>query len=135
MATPTFKKCTVCGKKWINQSIFLFDPDIRLVGYQVSFDAALEAGLLLFNHSCGTTLAVPVKKFQDLHEGPVAVERMIEEKSPKYCLNEDGQLDCPAGCKCADVKEIMKIIKSWPKKKAVNTRKIRTGLHEIFSVP
>lgn len=116
MATSAFKICTACGKRWIDQSIFLFDPAISIVGYQVSFEAAVEAGYLLFNHSCGNTLAIPVKKFHDLPEQPVSVETMTEEeKSPECCLSEDGQQACPEGCQCAYVREIMKIIKLWPK--------------------
>ncbi|MBU0909343.1 MAG: hypothetical protein KJ717_07215, partial [Proteobacteria bacterium] len=111
MANSTFKNCTACGKKWITQAIFLFDPAISLVGYQDSFEAVLEAGYLLFNHSCGTTLAVPVNKFQDLPKRPVYLENMKDEEiSPEYCLNEDGEQDCRAGCECAHVKKIMKII-------------------------
>ncbi|MBU4263200.1 MAG: hypothetical protein KKC76_15200 [Proteobacteria bacterium] len=118
MANSIFKKCTACGKKWIDKAIFLFDPTISLVGYQVSFDTALEAGFILFNHNCGTTLAVPVNKFQDLHQLPVYIENMTnEEINPEYCLHEDGEQDCQAGCECFHVKKIMNIIKLWPKKR------------------
>jgi len=117
MASSIFKKCTACGKKWIDQALFLVDPTISLVGYQVSFEAALEAGYLLFNHSCGTTIAVPVDKFQDLHQRPVYIaSRTDDEISPEYCLNEDGEQDCQDGCACANVKKIMNIINLWPKK-------------------
>jgi hypothetical protein len=121
MANSTFKKCTACGKKWINQAIFLVDPAISLVGYQDSFEAALEAGYLLFNHnSCGTTLAVPVKQFQDLPQRTVSIDNITdtdEELSPEFCLSGDGEQDCRVGCECAHVKKMMNIIKLWPKKR------------------
>lgn len=87
------------------------------MGYQVSFEAALEAGYLLFNHSCGTTLAVPVNKFQDLHQSPVCPGSLNDaDISQEYCLTEDGEQDCQTGCECAKVKKIMNVIKLWPKK-------------------
>ncbi|RJX31212.1 MAG: hypothetical protein C4531_08465 [Desulfurivibrio sp.] len=114
MAISFFKICTACGKKWVNQALFLVDPAISLVGYQVAFEAR-EAGYLLFNHNCGTTLAVAVHHFYDLPHSLVDLH-CHEKLSPEHCLNEDGEQDCQAGCECSQVKKIMKIIKLWPKK-------------------
>ena len=113
-----FKQCTSCGFKWSTRDQFLEDPDIELVGYQVNF-VELLAGFFLFNHSCGTTLAVLSEAFEDLYDGPVFSERATgSEECQKHCLHEDDLSPCPAQCECAFVREIIQYIKSWSKLRA-----------------
>ena len=113
-----FKQCTSCGFKWSTRDQFLEDPDIELVGYQVNF-VELLAGFFLFNHSCGTTLAVLSEAFEDLYDGPVFSERATgSEECQEHCLHEDDLSPCPVPCECAFVREIIQHIKSWPKLKA-----------------
>lgn len=110
-----FKECRPCGFTWGDLNDFLGDPDIRIVGYQVDYDD-LVAGTFLFIHSCGATLHLPVREFYDLHEGPIFKLRATgSDDCPGYCQYQD-QLDtCPAHCECAYVRDIIHIIKSWPK--------------------
>lgn len=113
-----FKQCTTCGSKWSTRDQFLEDPDIEMIGYQVNF-VELLAGFFLFNHSCGTTLAVLSEAFEDLYDGPVFRERAAgSEECPEYCLHEDDLSPCPAHCECAFVREIIQSVKSWPKRRA-----------------
>lgn len=110
-----FKQCTVCGVNWSSRYQFLEDPDIEMIGYQVNF-VELLAGFFLFNHSCGTTLAVLSEAFEDLYDGPVFRERAAgSEECPEHCLHEDDLSPCPAQCECAFVREIIQSVKSWPK--------------------
>lgn len=111
-----FKKCLPCDKKWFARDDFLWDPDIKIIGYQVNFDD-LVAGAFLFNHSCGATLALSVRYFNGLYEGPIFKDRITgSDDCPGYCLYKD-QLDkCVARCECAYVRNIIDIIKNWPKK-------------------
>lgn len=110
-----FKECEVCGKVWPIRQGFLSDPGVRLVGYQVNFKE-LTGGLLLFNHTCGTTLAVHVGDCRDLYDGPIFSERRTgEDDCPSYCLHGDELRACPAVCECAYVREILQIILQWPK--------------------
>ena len=88
-----------------------------MIGYQVNFDQ-LDLGFFLFNHlKCGTTLGISAGSFKDLYNGPVFSERLTgTEKCREYCLHEY-QLDpCPATCECAYVREILQIVRKWPKK-------------------
>ena len=113
-----FKQCTACGFKWSTRDRFLEDPDIELVGYQVNF-VELLAGFFLFNHSCGTTLAVLSEAFEDLYDGPVFTDRATgSEECQEHCLHEDDLSPCPAQCECAFVREIIQYIKSWSKLRA-----------------
>ena len=114
-AMKSFKVCPKCGRQWVERSAFLSDPDLTLVGYQVNFKE-LAAGMLLFNHSCRTTLALLAMDFRDLHAGPVFVERLTgSDECPGMCLHKDNLGPCPARCECAYVRDILQVIRTWPK--------------------
>ena len=95
--------------------MFLQDPELRIIGYQANFVKS-EAGLFLFNHSCGTTLSILTKEFLDLYSGPFYTIRMTGSDQCKgYCLNKEELRTCPAHCEFAYVREVAAIIRSWPK--------------------
>lgn len=114
-ALQVFKECLPCGNKWFARDDFLEDSSIEITGYQVNLDDLL-AGTFLFNHSCGSTLSLSVRYFNGLYEGPIFKERATgSDDCPEYCLYQD-QLDkCSARCECAYVRNIIDIIKKWPK--------------------
>ena len=108
--SSVFKKCSTCGFEWNQRDLFIVDPKIDVVGYQVNFEALLE-GFFLFNHDCGTTLAIWAKEFKDLYDGPIFKERQTGgDACPGYCLHHDELNPCPAECECAFVREILHII-------------------------
>ncbi len=111
-----FKKCTNCGHLWQLRKDFLDDPTTEIVGYQVNFDH-LHLGLILFNHlKCGTTLGIPAGEFKDLYTGPVYNDRLTgTEQCNEYCLHENNLDPCPEKCECAYIREILQIIRHWPK--------------------
>ena len=110
-----FKKCSKCGFIWPGRTSFLCDPDLRMVGYQVNFEE-LMAGLFLFNHICGTALAIPADAFQDLYDGPMFAERLNGTKGCEgQCLHKNNLSPCPAKCECAYVRGIVQVILNWPK--------------------
>jgi len=91
------------------------DPDLEMVGYQVHWEE-LELGLMYFNHTCGTTLAIKVKDFSDLYQGEVFQERATDtDQCSGCCLHQDNLSRCPAKCECAYVREVLHIIKEFPK--------------------
>ena len=105
-----------CGVAWPTREAFLEDPALTLIGYQVNFDE-LKLGLFLFNHTCKNTLSVRAGDFWDLYDGPVFRERATGgEECPEYCLHQEELSTCPARCECAFVREILQVIKNWPKK-------------------
>ncbi len=110
-----FKQCKMCEETWRNYHDFLSDPYISLAGYQVNFEA-LEAGFFLFNHSCHNTLAIPAEAFTHLYDGPIFKERATgSDKCPGYCLDKCQLQPCAAECECAYVREVLQIVKKWPK--------------------
>jgi hypothetical protein len=116
-ADSPFKRCSVCRHVWETRELFLNDAGLELIGYQVSF-AKLTSGLFLFNHVCkGATLAIPAREFRDLYSGPVFKERATQGPGcPGYCLHRDDLRPCPAQCECAYVREIIQVLRNWPKR-------------------
>jgi hypothetical protein len=88
------------------------------VGYQSWLDD-LELGLFLFNHdTCGTTLALQAGAFTDLYDGPVFAgsgKLMGTDACSTYCLNSSDLRPCPKECECAYVRQVLQIVRSWPK--------------------
>ncbi|MBP9212073.1 MAG: hypothetical protein KBF97_04680 [Bacteroidetes bacterium] len=66
----TFKECTMCRAVWKTREDFLNDHELKLNGYQftsVRNTNSSQGGILLYTHtkdSCGTTLAIYVRKFK-----------------------------------------------------------------------
>jgi len=110
-----FKKCAKCQTVWESRDAFLQDPDLDIVGYQVSF-SDLNEGLFYFNHSCKTTLAIYAGEFTDLYHGPIFGNRATgTEECPGHCLHKSVLRPCPVKCECGFVREVLQIIRNWPK--------------------
>jgi hypothetical protein len=111
-----FKKCSCCSNPWFDRDEFLRDVSVQLIGYQPNF-INLELGYFLFNHTnCKSTIAVPAGLFKDLYDGPVFAARMTgSESCPGYCLQEAYLDPCTQNCECAYIREIMNVIREWPK--------------------
>lgn len=111
-----FKDCPNCGKIWPSRPEFLSDPDVTLSGYQAHF-IELRTGLFLFNHTCRSTLALHLNDFIDLYNGPVfSSHKLAPADCPRFCLNHRELRPCPVKCDCHFVREIIQILKDWPKR-------------------
>jgi len=119
----SYKKCTCCGIGWKTRDDFLRDCSLVLIGYQANFDS-LELGILLFNHTCGTTLAVHAGDFKDLYKGTIYHERKTgTEDCPEHCLHKEDLEPCPAECECSWVREMIQLIKDVEKSQGSRERK------------
>jgi hypothetical protein len=112
----TFKKCSCCEIPWFTRDEFLNDGNLKIIGYQANF-SRLELGYFLYNHlTCQSTIAIPAALFKDLYEGPIFSERLTgSEPCPGYCLDKEILEPCVARCECAYVREILQILRDWPK--------------------
>ena len=117
-SNDSFKECSTCFNKWKTRDGFMKDPKIQIIGYQVNFKH-LELGLLLFNHlKCHSTLALKVEDFKDLFKGEIYSEKLTEsDECHYYCLHESDLNHCPSKCECSYVREVIQIIKDFPKNK------------------
>lgn len=119
-----FKTCPNCAAVWEKREEFLADSSVRLKGYGADFEK-LEEGLFYFTHEngkCLTTMVLQAKDFLDLYPGTrYSGRRTGQADCPGYCLRKD-QLDrCEALCECAFVREIVHIIKGYPKGQRVDS--------------
>jgi len=115
MTSHLFKRCKVCKHEWQDRDSFILDPAIMLIGYQANPDN-LNRGMYLFNHECGTTLAVHVEKFLDLYQGPkYSLSMSSNNGSPGYCCIENELSDCGLECSCVHFRKIMTIMLSMKK--------------------
>jgi hypothetical protein len=105
-----FKQCSNCSTIWHSQEEFLHDAAVELVGYQININE-LSEGLFLFNHACGTTMALTATVFRNLYSGPVFTERLFgSEQCSGLCLRQDDLNPCPEKCECAFVREVIQEI-------------------------
>ena len=75
------------------------------------------AGLFLFHHKCGTSLAIKADAFEDLYDGPMFKEKLLGTKDcGGHCLHKGDLSPCPTKCECAYVREIVQVILNWSKK-------------------
>jgi len=112
MPARGFKICPNCRFAWRDRDHFLRDESLTIIGYQANFKD-LRAGILMFNHSCRGTLALPVTCFEDLYIGPVIQQRLTgTEACPGYCFRKSRLNPCPNECECAFVRHIITLLKN-----------------------
>ena len=110
-----FKQCPLCGNTWKNREAFLADPNLVIIGYQARLEK-IKDGLFLFNHTCQTTLAMEVMEFDDLYQGPKYDVSLVDtDECSQFCVDMNNLDACGAECKYAYVRDIIQIIKNWPK--------------------
>ncbi len=111
----SFKSCSQCGREWADREEFLADPQLSLSGCQVETDAP-PSSALLFDHQaagCGTTLAVSIKAFDDLYDGPRhKVNWAPSAKCPGMCFDPENLEACPAECRAAYVRQILQAVRA-----------------------
>lgn len=109
-------KCSNCGETWLTREWLLSDPSIQLTGYQSNF-GDLEEGLFLFSHICGTTFSFAAGLFKDLYKGPIFCDRLTSShQCMGFCFDRDEMRICSAKCECAYVRNVLDIIRAWPKR-------------------
>jgi hypothetical protein len=108
----------MCGVRWVTRECFMADSNVRVIGYQADFEE-LQAGFFLFNHmvkGCGTTMAIAAGTFFDLYTGPVFEEHLRgAAECPRLCLRVEALEPCPLKCECRYVRDVLQVVKSWPK--------------------
>jgi len=116
MVKNPFKICSACNFVWAERNVFLGDHGIKATGYQVDFNR-LKSGLFLFKHaSCHSTISIPAGEFTDLYNGEIFEMRSTGKGDcPGYCLRKNELRPCPAKCECAFVREVLQLVKNWPK--------------------
>lgn len=64
-ASGPFQVCGACKYAWLTWDGFVRDPAVRLLGLQ-SLAAARDCNLLVFEHSCGSSVSVLARRLRHL---------------------------------------------------------------------
>lgn len=110
----TFKCCGKCFKAWRHREDLVRDPDLILIGYQPTFGPPND-GLLLFTHvtpDCGSTLAVPVRAFEDyIRTRDDAIRLVGTSVCPGHCLRVHDLQACHVPCQMRWVRQLIQILR------------------------
>jgi hypothetical protein len=96
-----FRICGSCRREWATWDGFVQDPAVRLRGLQ-SLAVSPEANLLVFEHSCGSSISVLARRLRHLlpaldADGPLPVLFGTEECRGHCRFVEDLEA-CDAPC-------------------------------------
>ena len=106
----------MCGSNWNTRLELMSDPFVEITGYLVNFQE-LELGIFTFNHlKCRGTFALKASLFTDLYDGEIYEQNKTgTDECPNYCLSKFELKKCPAKCECAYVRDVIQLVKNWPK--------------------
>jgi hypothetical protein len=101
-----FKSCSLCDWEWSSLAEFASDPDAQPLGLVIHFRDPY-ASLLLFNHRCGTTLAVRADEFRDRLPALGGELRAGQAGCERRCLRFEDLADCDQPCRNAPLRHLM----------------------------
>ena len=106
-SSTCFKVCTLCGKEWRKFEDFADDNQIVLLD-QMTDRQNHFYNLLLFNCSCGTTLAIPLFDFVKADPKNFYLEENRDQPNrPDYCLNAKSEAPCLGKCACGYTADLL----------------------------
>jgi hypothetical protein len=108
-----FHKCGSCKKAWETWQKFIFDPEVRLLGFQGS-DRYPDTNLLVFEHRCGTSISVLAKRLRHiLPQDKQKLELPIlyaSESCNQYCNKLENLKVCDKACINARDRQLIMMI-------------------------
>ncbi|MBD3418989.1 MAG: hypothetical protein GF398_02605 [Chitinivibrionales bacterium] len=114
-----FKACS-CGQEWDTLERFLSDEGVGLCGY-FALPMHPELSAIAFNHhACKSTMAISAFEFKHMYQGPVFQGNHYHHVDCVGACKDSTNLEsCPMHCECVWVREVMQIIRNWPKQNFV----------------
>lgn len=110
-----YKVCPKCGNKWNSLEELLEDRNLRIEGYQASFDDSRE-GLFLFTHAiknCYSTFSVRTGDLEYLYTGPkYTIHYAFTDKCEQRCPNNKDFENCSVDCDMRWAREILSKLRS-----------------------
>lgn len=102
-----FKVCSMCGKSWRTFAELKSDKSKVMRGYQLDRTNHLY-NLILFNCTCGTTLALFLKQFLPEADIPFVIDEHAEPgHRPAWCLRSAPGGPCLPKCACSYTQRIL----------------------------
>jgi len=100
-APAPFRLCGSCQRVWATWRDFVLDPDIRLLGLQ-AVPSAPDANLLVFDHCCGTSISLLVRRIRHLlpalDEEPLPPATLGYEDCRRHCQQLEDFVACERPC-------------------------------------
>lgn len=114
LITPApFRLCGSCLREWASWHEFVVDPEIRLLGLQ-AVPHLPDGNLLVFDHSCGTSISLPVRRVRchlpDQEEVPPRPIELGLRECRRYCPDLDDLAACDRPCPKARDRGIVQLI-------------------------
>ena len=105
-----FKQCTLCKKSWKTFEDLAADKAKTAICCMAD-DVNPYYNLIMFNCSCGTTLAMQLAEFVGSCDIPLSfAESAACELRPDYCLRPESAGKCIERCACAYTSKILDVL-------------------------
>jgi hypothetical protein len=112
-AKQPFQRCGSCGFAWDSWESFILDSRIRILGFQAIQDLP-DANLLVFEHRCGSSVSILVKRLRHLVAEPSADEGMPtlfdSETCHHFCSELENLEICDRPCANARDRQLIRLI-------------------------
>jgi hydrogenase maturation protease len=121
-----FQTCGSCKLAWPTWESFLFDPAVRLLGFQSAL-AHPELNLLVFEHRCGSSISILTRRLRhllpDQREGTPHVALYGSEECEGHCRLLDDLEVCEAPCANARDRNLILLVRHM-KRSSSRTRSL-----------
>jgi hypothetical protein len=101
-----FKSCSYCRSDWASLDDFMRDPEVRPLGLVIHFRDAYRS-LLLFNHRCGTTLALRADELRDRLPPLDGPSLAGQPTCNNLCLRFEELGECDQPCRHAPLRKLL----------------------------
>ena len=102
----SFKTCSMCREVWTTPEVFLRGLSLLPIGLIVDFENPYQS-LFMFNHSCGTTLAIEASSFRDHFPLLVGESLARTPGCPLHCVDIHDLESCNQPCRNAELREFL----------------------------
>ena len=110
LSEDVFKQCTLCKKTWKTFDDLAADKEKTAVCCMAD-EVNHYYSLILFNCSCGTTLAIQLAELFDSCDLAFSFTKSADlETPPAYCLKNKASGDCIERCACAYTSKILDML-------------------------
>jgi len=108
-----FQICSSCKSAWPSWDRFVLDPAVRLLGLQ-AVTTHPDVNLLVFEHSCGTSISILSKRLRHLLPEPepgAPVTRLAgSDQCRGHCVHLGDLEACDAPCSNARERQLIQLV-------------------------
>jgi len=113
VAPERFRTCGSCRRHWPTAAAFLEDAGVRVVGLQVAQHLP-DANLIIFEHSCGSSVSVRAARLRfllaDPDEGSDLPDMFDSEECQGLCKRLEEWKVCDRPCANARDRQLLQMV-------------------------